>query len=150
MPASPASMEGNPLPAIEKVITQDQVRRYAHASGDFNPVHLDEKFAAGSHFGRLVAHGMLTLSFLSEMLTQAFGRYWLESGNLKVRFKKPAYPGNRLRTWGEVTKEERRNDCRVVHCSIALFNSEMGDEEIVSGTATVRLPLNPGPKDTTL
>lgn len=126
------------LPVIEKVVTREQVRRYAQASGDFNPVHIDEGFASRSYFGRVVAHGMLTLAFLSEMLTLAFGRSWLDSGGLKVRFKKPAYPGERLRTWGEVSREESRGSHRLVHCSIALLNCQ-DDEEVITGTATVCL-----------
>lgn len=129
------------LPTLEKVITLDQIQRYSYVSGDFNPVHLDEEFASRSSFGRLVAHGMLTLAFLSEMLTQAFGLRWIESGGLKVRFKRPAFPGDRLRTWGEITSQEELTDHTMVHCSIALLNSE-DNGEIITGTARVRLPID--------
>jgi len=129
------------LPTLEKVITLDQIQRYSYVSGDFNPVHLDEEFASRSSFGRLVAHGMLTLAFLSEMLTQAFGLSWIESGGLKVRFKRPAFPGDRLRTWGEITGQEELTDHTMVQCSIALLNSE-DNGEIITGTARVRLLIN--------
>ena len=129
------------LPTIEKAVTREQIRLYARASGDLNPIHLDEEFASTSHFGKIVAHGMLTLAFLSEMLTRAYGRSWIESGGMKVRFKRPAYPGEQLRTWGEVSKEETQGNCRMVHCSIALLTSD-NNEEVITGTATVRLPLD--------
>jgi len=138
-PAAGAS-HSRELPAIEKTITGAQVRRYAEASGDFNPVHLDEEFAAKSSFGRIVAHGMLTLAFLSEMMTQAYGGSWLDSGSLKVRFRRPAYPGDRVRTQGQVTEEVERDGVRRVRCAVALLNSEDG-EEIISGTAEVRVPI---------
>lgn len=128
----------NSLPVVEKVITKEQIRRYADASGDLNPVHLDEDFASTSYFGKVVAHGMLTLAFLSEMLTLSFGPNWLANGALKVRFKKPAYPGERLRTWGRISKEEQTLDGRLIHCSIALLTCPT-DTEVVVGSATVHL-----------
>ena len=135
----PTSLTTETLPAIEKVITREQIRRYSQVSGDFNPVHLDEDFAAQSSFGRVVAHGMMTLAFLSEMLTQSFGTHWLESGTLKVRFKRPAYPGDKLRTWGQISERMEEADHTVVRCSIALLNA-MDNEEVITGSATVRLP----------
>ena len=73
-----------PQAQLASAVTQEQINRYAEASGDFNPIHLDAQFAAASSFGRIVAHGMLVLAFLSEMMTTAFGSAWLESGKLKV------------------------------------------------------------------
>lgn len=127
------------LPAIEKTVSLDQIRRYSHASGDFNPVHLDEEFAAQSSFGRIVAHGMMTLAFLSEMLTAHFGVNWLSTGSLEVRFKKPAYPGDTLRTWGRVTDHKEETGHTLVKCDVALRNSAT-DEDLITGTATLRLP----------
>ena len=41
------------LPTVRRTITQDQIERYAKASGDYNPIHIDEEFAATSQFGEL-------------------------------------------------------------------------------------------------
>ena len=62
MPVSSPDVNSD-LPALRKTISLEQIRRYSQASGDFNPVHLDEDFAASSSFGRIVAHGMMTLAF---------------------------------------------------------------------------------------
>ncbi|MDP6102673.1 MAG: MaoC/PaaZ C-terminal domain-containing protein, partial [Dehalococcoidia bacterium] len=70
---------GSALPSISKVVTQEYINAYAEASGDHNPLHLDQKFAADTHFGQIVAHGMLVLAYVSEMMAQAFGRHWLET-----------------------------------------------------------------------
>jgi len=40
------------------VVTQDDINQYADVSGDFNPIHIDQEFAAGSRFGQTIAHGM--------------------------------------------------------------------------------------------
>ncbi len=47
---------GDQLPKIEKLVTQAQIGRYARASGDFNPIHVDHDFAAKSQFGGTIAH----------------------------------------------------------------------------------------------
>jgi 3-hydroxybutyryl-CoA dehydratase len=128
-------MKGSKLPVVEKVITQEQLARYAHASGDHNPLHLDPEFASATQFGGVIAHGMLTLAFVSEMLTSAFGQSWLESGRLKVRLKAPAYPGDRVHTWGEVVKDEPGTQERSIECSVGLVNSR--GQELISGVASV-------------
>ena len=127
------------LPVIEKMISKDQITRYADASGDHNPLHLDPEFASNSQFGGIIAHGMLTLAFISEMLTRAFGQSWLETGKLKVRLKAPAYPGDKVRTWGKVTKEDVREGKRMVVCAIGL--SDSNGREMITGDATLFLPL---------
>lgn len=90
-------MEGPPPVApIVRTITQDKIRRYAEAVGDFNPIHVDEEFARNTPFGGTIAHGMLVLAYASEMMAAAFGTGWSRSGRLRARFKAPARPGDTL------------------------------------------------------
>jgi 3-hydroxybutyryl-CoA dehydratase len=128
----------NSLPSIVKTITQRQLQEYAQASGDFNPLHLDAEFATATQFGGIIAHGMLTLAFISEMMLSAFGTAWLESGALKVRFKGAAYVGDQVETWGRITREEQQPHYRRLVCSVGVCRRESG-EEIISGTATLKL-----------
>ena len=51
-----------------KTFTEDDVRRFIEITGDVNPLHVDEEFAARTRFGRRVLHGMLTASILSTMV----------------------------------------------------------------------------------
>ena len=137
--ASPETAET--LPAVERAITLESIKRYAAASGDRNPIHLDGSFAATTHFGGIVAHGMLTLAFVSDMLTRAFGRDWLEGGRLKVRLKAPARPGDVVSTWGRVVKEEPGPAGALVECAVGVRNG--AGEDLVTGTAYV-LSSRPG------
>jgi acyl dehydratase len=73
-------------------LSQDQLHWYAEASGDHNPIHIDEAFAQTTQFGGTIAHGMLVLSVISQMMTSAFGERWIRSGALDVRFRNPARP----------------------------------------------------------
>jgi 3-hydroxybutyryl-CoA dehydratase len=129
---------GNTLPSINKLVIQEDVNTYAEASGDHNPLHLDPEFAASTHFGRVVAHGMLVLAYISEMMVQAFGRHWLEAGHLNVRFRAPVYPGDRVATFGEVLRLAEENGHIRLECSVGCRNQD--GEEVINGEAWVTMP----------
>ncbi len=122
---------GAELAPVVKEITQEKVNRYAQAGGDGNPLHTDPEFAARTQFGGTIAHGMLLLAYLSEMMTAAFGQAWLSGGRLKVRFKAPARPGDTVSAVGHVVRAE---DGRTV-CAVECRNQH--DEVLVGGEAEV-------------
>ena len=64
---------------VERTLTQAQLHAYADASGDHNPIHVDPAFAADTPFGGTIAHGMLVLALIGEMMHAAFGDGWLHS-----------------------------------------------------------------------
>ncbi len=128
---------GDSLPTVTKHVTRAQVEAYADASGDHNPLHLDLIFAARTAFGRPIAHGMLTLAFVMEMMTQAFGQRWLEGGRLRVRFKGPVYHGETVSAEGKVLRETEEEGRRFLECAIALKNPK--GEDVVIGTALAPL-----------
>ena len=95
---------GDELPSLARTITQEKIGRYADAAGDHNPLHTDPEFAAATQFGGTVAHGMLVLAYLSEMMTAAFGERWVAGGRMKARFRAPARPGDTVTATGRVTR----------------------------------------------
>ena len=56
----------------KKPITKVQLVKYAGASGDFNPLHFDEEYAKKRGLKKLIAHGMLSMGFLSEYVESVF------------------------------------------------------------------------------
>ena len=126
------------LPVVARTISQAQLNAYAEVSGDRNPLHLDAAFAATTMFGGIIAHGMLTLAFISEMMALEFGKAWLETGALKVRFKGAARPGDRVETRGKITKEGPVPSGAKLTCSVAAHEPEQG-QELITGSATVEL-----------
>jgi 3-hydroxybutyryl-CoA dehydratase len=122
---------GAALPVVTKQITQEKINAYADAGGDHNPLHLDPEFAAATQFGGTIAHGMLVLAYVSEMLTTAFGADWLGGGRLKVRFRAPARPGDTVTASGQVTSVE---GSRTV-CALECRNEK--DEVLLTGEAEV-------------
>ena len=124
---------GDELPALTKVLTQNKIHRYADASGDHNPLHVDPIFAAGTQFGGTIAHGMLVLAYISEMMTAEFGRSWAEGGGLKVRFRGAARPGDTVTASGRVVRTQGERVVCEVEC-----RSQRG-EVLISGEASVRI-----------
>jgi len=131
--------KGLTLPPVVKHITQEKINLYAQASGDFNPIHTDEAFAAQTPLGGTIAHGMLILAYVSEMMTQAFGENWASNGKLSIRFKAPARPGDTVTANGKIDSIENQEGISSVNCSIGCCNQK--DETIITGEAIVKLPL---------
>lgn len=127
------------LPVVSRTITQEQLAAYADASGDDNPLHLDAGFAAGTRFGGIIAHGMLTLAFISEMMTAFLGERWLTGGSLRARFKGAAYLGDRVETWGRAGKSSPviPEKAGIHSFAVGVRNQSTG-EDLITGTATVK------------
>jgi len=128
---------GKTLSPVVKHITQERINSYAEASGDFNPIHIDEAFAAQTPLGGTIAHGMLILAYASEMMTQSFGRNWNSTGKLSIRFKAPARPGDTITATGKIDSVEDKESISSVNCSIECCSQN--GETIIMGGAAVRL-----------
>ena len=123
--------EGKTLDPVVKHITQEKINLYAEASGDFNPIHVDESFAVKTPFGGTIAHGMLNLAYVSEMMTSAFGRNWLSGGRLRARFKESARPGDTLTINGKINSIEQKDGVSYANCSFECRNQK--GETVVAG-----------------
>ena len=87
---------GREIESVVKHITQEMIDKYADVTGDRNPIHVDPDFAKKTPFGGTIAHGMLVAAFISEQMAREFGRRWLATGSLNVRFKATARPGDTI------------------------------------------------------
>jgi len=94
-------------PSDWREITQEEVDLYAKVSGDDNPIHIDEEFAASTPFGTRIAHGLLTLSLVVPHMRQIFQitevGMGINYGLNKVRFPAPVPVGSRVRVHGSIT-----------------------------------------------
>lgn len=96
-----------PLQAGDKAsrttpITDEMIRLFADLTGDTNPVHLDEDYAAGTRFGRRIAHGMIAAGLISATLANDLpgpGTVYLSQ---TLQFKAPVFPGDTITTTVEV------------------------------------------------
>jgi 3-hydroxybutyryl-CoA dehydratase len=131
-------IEGTVLPELVRRVTQPDINKYADASGDHNPIHVDEQFAASTPLGGTIAHGMLVLAYMSEMLSSAFGEPWDGSGRLSIRFRSPARPGDTLTVSGQVEAVAEENGIVLVTCPVSCCNQ--AGEVVVTGEGRVRIP----------
>ena len=129
--------QGDSLPTIVKHLSQQKINLYAEASGDYNPIHIDEAFAARTPLGGTIAHGMLILAYASEMMTKAFGQSWLEGGKLSIRFKAAARPQDTITTSGQVDSIEDKDGIPHINCSLECRNQNA--DVVISGGAVVKL-----------
>lgn len=125
-------MSAPAVASVVKRLSQEQLIRYADASGDQNPIHIDEAFARATPFGGTIAHGMLVLAAISEMMAATFGDAWLTGGKLRVRFRAPARPGDTI-TAG--ARPQAARDSATLIYVVECRNQD--DELLISGTAEV-------------
>lgn len=83
-----AFSEGQALPEQSYTVTRADLRRYAAASGDPNPVHLSDRAAVAAGFPAVIAHGMYTLALAGRALDA-----WSGGGghvrDLRAKFTRP-------------------------------------------------------------
>lgn len=129
--------EGTTLNELKKEVMQENINLYAEASKDFNPIHINEEFAKNTPLGGTIAHGMLVLAYVSQMMTSNFGQAWLTNGKLNARFKAPARPGDMVTISGTVKKLESTDEGTLVKCAVLCQNQS--EETVISGDASIIL-----------
>src|SRR5215211_2212084 len=117
-------------------LTRTQIVQYAGASGDYNPLHTDDRFTTEiAGYPSVFAHGMLTMGMTGRVLTDWFGVEALKSYG--VRFVKQVWPGDKLTATATVTAVRDEEGERVADVNVSTVNQD-GDA-VLTGTATVRL-----------
>lgn len=129
-------------PLVKPPITQEQLRRYAEASGDFNPIHLDPAAAHQVGLDSVIAHGMLSMAFLGQFIQSHLSDAPLAHlGQLKVRFVNMVRLGDTLTCHGRInarTTEEDEREAITIQC---WAQNQKGDK-VTTGEAIVFVPLN--------
>jgi 3-hydroxybutyryl-CoA dehydratase len=85
-----------------RTITDELIRAFAELSGDHNPIHLDEDFAAKTRFGRRIAHGMLSGAFISAVLGFEFRERKIVYLSQTMKFTAPVFIGDTVTTTATV------------------------------------------------
>ena len=118
-----------------KTITDEDIRAFAELTGDHNPVHLDDEYAAGTRFGQRIAHGMLAASLISATLANELpgrGTVYLSQS---LRFVAPVLPGDTVTASVAVTKV--REDKPILTLETVCTNQR--GEKLIEGEAVVML-----------
>ena len=124
------------LPA--KNVTQEMINHYADAAEDHNPLHIDPEFAKTTRYGGTIAHGMLSVAFIQELMVRTVGKDWLESGMIEVNFMAPVRPGEAITTEAKVKRAMPAKDAEntlQVRIQVLCFNGKQ--EKVIRGTTEV-------------
>ncbi len=124
---------GDKLPTVVREITQEKIDLYAEASGDFNPLHIDPEFAKDTIFGGTIAHGMLTLAYISQVMSEFYREGWINGGQMEINFLAPVRPKDKITCTGEVV-EVWENFAK---CSVTCENQR--GETVAAGNASVKI-----------
>lgn len=126
--------EGERIPTLTKHVTQEQINAYADVSGDHNPIHLDPAAARNVGLEGTIAHGMLSMAFLGQLLTdwtssQPERGGWVK--RLRVRFQAMVRPGDTLTCGGALGASEQGQQY------IDLWINNQRGERVTTGDADV-------------
>ena len=126
------------LPA--KNVTQEMINHYADAAEDRNPLHIDPEFAKTTRFGGTIAHGMLSVAFIQELMVRTFGKDWLENGVIEAGFMAPVRPGETVITEAKVMRVAPVKDAEEklqVRMQVLCLNGKQ--EKLIRGTTEVEV-----------
>ena len=115
--------------------TREDLRRYAEASGDLNPLHLDPEFARQAGFDDVIVHGMLGMALLGRLVTESFPDYRLEL--FRARFRQVVSIGEPIRCTA------RLESWREGVALLTLAAADVAGVALIEGTATIAVaPLS--------
>ena len=130
--------DGSMPPLVKDPIQQIQLTKYAGASGDFNPIHQDDAFAKAAGMGGVFAHGMLSMGFVAQSVTD-----WVGIGRVRrisVRFAALVRLGDVITCHGRVTAKRAAQGHHDGQVDLDLWAENQKGEKVVTGRATVSLP----------
>ena len=109
-------------------IDRDQLRKYAEASGDPNPIHLSDEAAEAAGLPGVIAHGMLTVATMGLLFSP-----YLEHGHVKTfrsRFSGMVFLGDTLRVGGRATEVQETDEGRLHTFEVY---ARRGEDTVASG-----------------
>jgi acyl dehydratase len=112
-------------------VTTEHVRAYAEITGDYNPLHFDEAFAARTKFGRLVAQGGLTTGILHALVAMDMPGPGTVFLNQNWKFTAPVYIGDTITAEAQVISVHATKPV----CQLAIVIRRDGGEVVLEGEA---------------
>ncbi|WP_299436304.1 MaoC family dehydratase [uncultured Rhodospira sp.] len=121
--------------SLGKTISEADILMFAGVSGDTNPAHMDEEYAAGTLFKGRIAHGMLSGAIISALFGTKFPGPGCIYVSQTLRFKAPVRIGDTIRVRAEVTE-------LVPAKKFAVFKTtaSVKDKVVADGEATLMVP----------
>lgn len=137
---------GQKIASVGRTVTEGDIMTFAGLTGDYNQIHTDAAFAAGTQFGQRIAHGLLGLSIAVGLLMRTGA---LEGTVLAFReivewkFVKPVFIGDTLRVEMEAKELKAMPRIGGGQALVALDVKNQKDETLMRGTLTVLVASKP-------
>ncbi len=118
-------------------VTTEHIEWYAKMSGDYNPLHMDDEYAATTMFGRRIAHGPVGGALVARVIGMKLPGLGTLAYNMKVNFTAPVYPGDEITAVVEAT--EKVPEKNLLRLSFTVINQN--GIEVMNGYANVLPPV---------
>jgi acyl dehydratase len=129
---------GDEIPVLSKVVKREDVKAYADASGDQNPLHQDDNFARSVGFPGIIAHGMFTMAHLATCLTTWAGDP-AALKRIKVQFRSVVYMEETIEAGGTITALHPGTRRATLDVWVRLERAGELEEPIKNATAEIQL-----------
>jgi acyl dehydratase len=130
---------GDDLPSLARTVTREDVRAYADAGGDHNPLHQDDDVARMVGFPGIIAHGMFTMGHLGACVAAWAG----DPANvvrLSAQFRAPVFMGEEIVAGGRVRSLDAKTHTVVAELWVTVGRDGGTEFAIRKGEAEVRFP----------
>jgi acyl dehydratase len=131
---------GSEIPALTRLVTAEDVKAYADAGGDQNPLHQDDAVARAAGFPGIVAHGMFTMGHLAACISR-----WAGGADrvrrLSAQFRAPVFMGDVIVARAAVKAVDGERGVAVVECWVTVERDGRTEWPIKRGEAEVLLEL---------
>jgi len=128
---------GQALPSLSRVVTREDVRAYAEAGDDHNPLHQDADVALAVGFPGIIAHGMFSMGHLATCVAA-----WVGDPaailRLSAQFRAPVFMGEEIVASGRVTGLDPTARTATAELWVTLERDHIVEYPIRKGEATVR------------
>src|SRR6056297_2741301 len=115
------------------LVTDQKVRIFAEISGDDNPLHVNDEFAAKTRFGKRIAHGILITSFISKVIGRGFPGDGTIYVSQQVKFKRPVFINDKVTVRIKILE---KNDAKKrMILSTDVYNED--EKKVIAGSAEV-------------
>ena len=123
--------------SFTKVVTEEDVMKFAEVTGDFNPIHVNPEYAKTQMFGKQVAHGALSSGIISAVLgTKLFGPGVLYGGQT-VKFIKPVFFGDEVTAIATVKEKFTKKDGKLKFIIYDTVVKNQNGDVVTSGEGTI-------------
>ena len=115
-------------------IRDEDITKFAEVSGDYNPLHMDDEYAAKTPFGQRIAHGALTASYISGILGNNLPGPGAIFTGLSMRFRRAVYIGDVVTVRAEVSEKIDRGNrvTLTVSCIVKGKRVITGEAQVVA------------------